>query len=349
MIAFGSPAGPPLLPVSVAHIARIEQLTAFEEVGIGSLLVTSTETVNARKSGVLAVLSGSSDRLPFAPYVLVSASGDRSVFASAALAVTVGGFVAAGHGDVLALTSDGDPNSHDFHFWLLPALGTPDLAAVPLGGELDPRLSAGVVADNFHILVNVVGASADLDRDGRDEALWAMPADAGAACGVTIVGVTPAGTPPQVVPRGTIFLDATCPGAQLMPVDADGDGAVDIALLTGGAGLPRRKLLVLWNDGAGGFSASGASLLSSSADSPEQFTVLPATAQTPLRFVYVTDRAVTMLVPNGRREFGLPVVLADVRHGSGVVAADVDGDGVMDLALADSGNLSVLKGELVAP
>jgi hypothetical protein len=43
------------------------------------------------------------------------------------------------------------------------------------------------------------------------------------------------------------------------------------------------------------------------------------------------------------------VVLADVRHGSGVVAADVDGDGVMDLALADSGNLSVLKGELVAP
>ena len=122
-----------------------------------------------------------------------------------------------------------------------------------------------------------------------------------------------------------------------------------VALLTGGPGLPQRKLLVLWNDGSGHFSASSSTVLNSDADSPEQFTVLPATAQSPLRFAYVTDGAVTMLVPHGFRQFGLPLVLADLRHGSGVVAADVDGDGVIDLALADSGNLSILKAHLVAP
>ena len=199
--------------------------------------------------------------------------------------------------------------------------------------------------------MNAVGAAADIDRDGRDEGLWIMPADAGAGCGVTIVGITPTplGTPPQVVSRGTIFLDETCPDAQLLPVDADGDGALDIALLTGGPGLPQRKLLVLWNDGRGGFSADSVSRLGSASDSPEQFTVLPATAQSPLRLVYVTDGAVTQLVPAGFRQFGQPTVLAALRHGSGVVAADVDGDGVIDLALADSGNVSVLKAGLVAP
>jgi FG-GAP repeat len=49
------------------------------------------------------------------------------------------------------------------------------------------------------------------------------------------------------------------------------------------------------------------------------------------------------------REFGPPRTLADLQHGSGIVAADVDGDGVQDLAIAASGNLSVLKASLVGP
>jgi hypothetical protein len=348
MVAYGDTAGPPMAPVSIAHIAQVQQLIELEEAGIGNLVVTSTETVNASKSAVLAVLGGTSDRLPFAPYMLVTVSSDRTVFGSSAMALTIGRFVGVGRSDVLALTTDGYPDKRDFHFWLLTALGISESAAQPVGGELDARLRPGV-ADPYHFVVNVVGAAADIDGDGRDEALWVMPADDGAGCGVTIVGLTAAGTPPQVMPRGTIFLDETCPDAQLLPVDADGDGALDIALLTGGPGLPQRKLLILWNDGGGGFSADNLSQLSRASDSPEQFTVLPATAQSPLRLVYVTDRAVTQLAVTGIRQFGQPTVLAALRHGSGVVAADVDGDGVIDLALADSGNISVLKAGLVAP
>lgn len=345
MIAFGDLAGPPSAPVSVARIDQVQQLIELVEAGVGNLLVTSTETVNARKSAVLAVLGGSGDRLPFAPYMLVSVSGDSSVFGASAMALTIGRFVSAGRGDVMALTTNGLLNEHDFHFWLLPALGVSDSAAVPIGGELDPRLRPGF-ADNFHFIVNVVGATADIDGDGRDESLWVMPADGGAGCGLAIVGLTPPGTPPQALPRATIFLDETCPDAQLLPVDADGDGALDIVLLTGGPGLPQRKLLVLWNDGTGGFSASRVSRLGSASDSPEQFTVLPATAQSSFRFIYVTDQAVTQLVPTGPHQFGRPKVLSELRHGSGVVAADIDGDGVLDLAVADSGNVSVLKAEL---
>ena len=56
-----------------------------------------------------------------------------------------------------------------------------------------------------------------------------------------------------------------------------------------------------------------------------------------------------MTATGAPRLFGLPKMVAAVQSGTGIAAADVDGDGIVDLALASAGNLRVLKAELEAP
>lgn len=57
-----------------------------------------------------------------------------------------------------------------------------------------------------------------------------------------------------------------------------------------------------------------------------------------LLVAYVTDRAAIQLTATGAgsRQFGPPRVLADVQRGTRIVAADVNGDGIPDLAVAAS-------------
>ena len=339
-IAFGALAGPPTAATTVARIAHIEQIFTFTEQGLCSLAITYSETVAGSDRGVLALLSGGGDRLPAAPYELVDAAGG-SVFRAAAAGIAVGRFTTADSpGDVLALAT---PDTVDYAFWLLPSPGTSPTTAVRLGGQLDPRLRPSRF-DGPNIVVNLAAAAVDLDGDGVDESVWAMPADDGVRCGLVIAGAAGG----RMIIRSTAVLDEPCLAPQLLAVDPDGDHGTDVALLTGSAGVPGRKLLVLWNDGAGGLSTAVASLVSAPGDSPEQFTVLPATALAPFAFAYVTDQtAVTTTATPGARSFEPPRALASLRQGTGIVAADVNGDGIRDVALAASGNLRVLQAALL--
>jgi hypothetical protein len=346
-IAFGNVAGPPAPPALVARVPGAEQLSAFVEQGIGNLLVASREAVGSREDGVLAVLPGSGDRLPFAPCELVAITDAGQVFISAAAGVVGGGFTGAGHGDVLALATDGNPAANDYNFWLLGAMLTPAATVSRIGGRLDPRLRP-LIFDGIQILLHLAGAVADVNGDGRDEALWAMPADQDAHCGLIVTGVAADGTL-AMDGQNPVVINEPCLGPELVPVDADGDGWIDVALLTGAPGAPGRKIYLLWNDGSGGFSSSSASFVSSAGDSPEQMAILPATPDRPLGIAYVTDGAVVLASASGPRQFAPPLKLADLQGGTGIVAADVNGDGAMDLVVAASGNLRVLAAQLVTP
>jgi hypothetical protein len=354
MVAFGNLAGPPVAPALVGRIGHIEQLCASTQASVGRLTLivayTETEAVTGAQTGVLAFLAGGGDRLPFAPFSLVDVSAG-TVFDEATLGVVVGRFSPSSHGDVMAIGLSGNPpDVVQYAFWLLRGLGTSPSPAVRLGGQIDPRLRPLYVKDVL-ININVTAVAADLDHDGNDEAVWAIPADAGAHCGLVITTANSKGAG-DIVVRDTIVIDQPCPRPQIVPVDADGDGAVDLALLTGGPGGPERSLIVLWNDGAGGFSSSDATTVNPAGDSPQQFAVLPAVLGRPFGFAYVTDRAAVLVsaaAGSNPRLFGPPHTLANLEHGSGIVAADVNGDGVMDLALAASGNLSILQARLATP
>jgi hypothetical protein len=346
-VAFGNVTGAPSLPATVARIKHAQQLVYLGEGGVGSLMLASDERIAGQQNGVLSILGGSGDRLPYAPFQLVDLSPSGRLQVSVPMGATVGAFTAPGQRDVLAFGSDGEPYRKRFMFWLLPALSTTqNNQSLPIGGQVDPRLLPAQGMDPA-ITVNLATASADTDGDGRDEGLFAMPFDENRRCAVMVVAVA-AKSPPEAVVRDTVVLEEKCFRPEVSAVDADGDGRPDIALLTGAPGEKARKLLVLWNDGKGGFSSARATVLSGT-DSPQQFTWLRAVPTRPFSFAYATDGAAIIVSRAGGRQFGPARMLTSLPGGSGIVAADVSGDGVEDLVLAASGNLSIWKAQLKSP
>ena len=344
-IAFGNVAGMPEVPSQIAQVTGVEQLSTFNEHSIDNLAVASFETLPTGPSGALAFLAGSGDRLPFAPFQLTSFASDGSVQGSAAVALAAGSFTAANQGDVIALASL-DPIGNPLQLWLLPSVDQPGTLPVRLNLELDSRL-VPVRGAGFDLQISAVSAVGDVDGDGRDEAVFAVPADGAQACGVVIVGTSDPRSS-NVEARSTVYLDEPCTGAQLMSVDADRDGSVDIALLTGAPGEDHRRLLVLWNKGQGNFASDTVSAVNGPDDSPQGFAYLPANSASAAAFFYVTDQAIVRAGnETGDRQFETPRVLFPIERGSGIVAADVNGDGVTDLAIATSGNLTVMKAQLV--
>jgi FG-GAP-like repeat len=344
LIAFGTPLGIPAAASAIAQLAAPEQLAVFNEEGLGNLAATGKQTVGGTSNGTLTLLNGTSDRLPIAPYTLSEFSSNGSVEDAFAIGLAAGSFSAKDARDVLAVAITG---FGDHELWLAPQIESSESVPQRLAG-LDQALNPAIVGTpNFS--ADIGSTQADLDGDGQEDAIFAMPAGAARdQCGVLVVGAAPGS--PTLVARAPVLLSEPCPDPQLLSADIDGDHFPDLALLTGSDALSNRQLIVLWNDGKGGFSSANATLVAGSAESPRSFTLLPAAPPRPFAFAYVTANAAQLVnVSDQSRQFEPARTLASLAGGTGVVAADVNGDGVVDLVLAASGKLSVLKARLVVP
>jgi hypothetical protein len=343
MIAFGATSGAPLSPVPVARLANIEQLNAYRENGLDHLILTSTETLEEQRRGVLTLLVGSGDRIPTALYELTNFAADNSTDGSAAFRVLAGDFTASGRGDVLALAVKGQVNN-DPEFWLLPALATSAGTPLRLTGGLGPGLHP-VSGTGTDVTLSLTTATADVDADGQDEALLVMPAEDTDHCALLILGVQAE----QLVQRGIIVIDEPCLRAELLPADVDRDGFLDIALSSGRADGASRQLSIFWNDGRGGFDSEQRTLLTGSTVSAQAFAMLPSTSVSGVSFAYATGQGVELVsIDENAREIGPVRPLAPLEGITGMTAADLNGDGAVDLALAAHGNLHVLKAILEA-
>jgi hypothetical protein len=343
-IAFGMSYEVPLAPIQVARVDAGARLVTNSEPSCDDLLIISSQIVGTRKDSDLAILFGG-DRLPYAPLELTSFASNGSVAGSAAFALAVGAFAGSRQANVMAIaTPDVDPQNLDWRFWLVPSLIASNELPLRLPSSLDIRLTPSH-ASSFGAEVSVTSATGDFDGDGLDEAVWAIPADDDTHCGLVFVGSVPSG----VGVRSTAFLAESCVSTQVRAIDADADGHLDIALLTGHSGISDRSLFVLWNDGRGEFADSNSSLVSGD-DSPRQFAFLPQIPQRPVGFAYVTESEAVFVGANGNsRSFTDRRVLITMSQGTGITAADIDGDGVTDLVLAASGALRVMKAHLNPP
>jgi VCBS repeat protein len=338
MLAFGATSGPPRTPTPVARLNDIEQMTVYREGGFSHLIVTSNESVGDRENGALTFLVGSTDRIPTALYELTSFGTNNSTNGSVAVHVQSGDFSAPDSGDVLALAFD-EQLTDELEFWLLPALlhsvGTP----VHLQGTLSPELHP-VLGTPLGARLRLASAVADLDGDRRAELLLAMPAQDDEQCELVLLGVDGA----QMVTRSSLHLAQPCTTASITPVDVDGDDWTDIVLLGGRVDTTGAQLSVFWNDGAGAFSSERRTLLSDPADSPQAFSVIAPTPTRGFSFVYAAAQALQQVsISDGARALGPVSTLAEVGGCTGLVAADLNGDGATDLGLARQGNLSVMK------
>jgi len=345
MIAFGVRDEPPSRAVQVARLVHTDQLLSYREEGIDSLVVTSTQTVAGVATALVTPLNGSSDRIPYSAQALISFASDESFEFFPAMTLSTGSFATSGQLDVLSVTTQADQVGFRWQLWRVPAFASGVSNPERLDGTLAARLSPGVLEGSI-FSVHMQSVAADLDADGLDEFLVAAPADAGAHCAVERFsgnGQSKFG----LISRGLLVVETPCTEPALAAVDLNADGARELVLLTGSTATDH-QLFVFWNDQSGGFGA--AQPVSREGDSPVAFSLLPATPQRAhVTLAYASERAIVFVAPGAATpELAAPVAVAALLRGTGLVAADIDGDGVLDLAAVDAGDLKLFKGQLEA-
>jgi hypothetical protein len=265
---------------------------------------------------------------------------------SASLAQAVGSFRNRRQTDLLpfALTLEEDVELIDGEpgLWLVQDITSKNHGPESIGWNLDPRTTpfgGPSGPDEFSARI----AAKDLDGDGLDEVVFVAPNESGAQCIVNVAGVV--GDPPVVQLRDVVALELPCYEASLQFADLDMDEAFDIVLLAGALDQTRGPV-VLWNDGNGEFSGDEASPISLDGETAHAFTTFRS-FDGRLTLAYVTDLAVRLLRPvGGSRIFEHAGLAAELNRGTGIVATDLDGDGIVDLAVADSGSVRILRAEL---
>lgn len=362
-VAFGSAFALPGTPVTVGQVEQIESVNSFRESGRDHLAVCSSETIADTPNGALTLLSVASDRVPFAPLALTEFSSKGLVEDAGSFAVVTGRFASPEHTDLLALAffrPRTDKALPPIDVWSVPAITEPGSTSVRLPGALDPRLTPTMRSEDGSITADVAATSADLDGDGLDEAIFVMPADGGSHCGIVLIGIDSRGLLDRAS-QTPIIIDQPCADPQIQAVQfVKTDAKIQqntaqnlphLALLTGKSGADGRQLYVLWNDGYGQFSAQSKALVSAEGDSPQAFTLIPLDrAESGL--VYITKNALTLVRPPSERTFPGPDAALErvqVQNGTGIVAADVNGDHLSDLVFSEAGKLRVLKAELAVP
>ncbi|HYQ18129.1 MAG TPA: hypothetical protein VEQ58_20285, partial [Polyangiaceae bacterium] len=347
-LAFGRRDLPPDPGRSVASLPDAEQLGSFADFGLDSLFVTSQSRGNGAAKVKVTLFEGSTDRLPLAPYSLVTFSTTRLLQDQLALTFAVGAFSASGADDVLALGTETLEN--DWTLWLVPNIGSGQELPRQLQAELPPDLSPVDFSRAKTLGVAVIGA--DVDGDGRDEAVWLVATNAG-GCALLISDIdAEQGT---ATLRQRLDLEDSCPAPQLAAWNLNGDGeqtdapsrGVDLLVLAGDPKVAPRQLAIFWNDLSGGFSNDNQSFVRD----PDGQDIRSFSAFTKSNgLVYAAGDALHIAKSredarelNRIRALDLQPGFHDLRS---VVVTDPSGDGIEDMAVADAQGLWLVKATL---
>ena len=350
-IAFGNPSGAPGTPRVAARVPDVSQIIAFRntpDFDVSFLGVMYRQPgQSGLKGSALALLLGNTDRNLPCQVELNTFTSDGDLEGGQGQALTVGSFLTPGLADVLAFAFKRPPRDSseatpiEFQHWLLRNVASRRGDPILLGWSFPPELAP--YKQEPERLTSTM-ASGDLDGDDLDELVLVGQSNENDKCLLFTARVNASGASLDVSPP--IGTGRTCDGStQVSVADLDGDGARDVLLLLGGEDTG--ELVVFWGDGSGKLRPDVFTLLVPQSEQPTAFTLLAGA--TP-ELVYTTRGAVRRLRArdDDRRVFDDAGVIVELKDGTGIVAADVDGDGMKDLAVADDRALRILRAELDA-
>jgi hypothetical protein len=335
-VAFGQRDRFPLPGTRIAGVAGVQQLGSADQAGVDSVFVISQDERRGVTRSKFTLFDGSPDRLPFAPYSLVTFSVDQSLHDSLARVLAAGAFTAPGANDVFALGGEGkDPTQ--WSMWLVPDIGG--------GGEPPRRLTPDTVPpDAYPLTINeeggelsAVALAADLDRDGHDQALLLMQKGLYGRDGCYLLTYDIDGVANTATSRSVVTFDEPCRTPELSSADLDGDGALDLLALIGDRRALPRRLRLLFNDGHGGFSLENSSSIGIEQHDIRGFSVFNTP---PMRIAFVTDDALYVARDKPRaRTFDRLTRVQELNDASSVVVTDPSGNRIEDIAVADAAGL----------
>lgn len=343
-IAYGTRDRPPAPPVRLAELDGVRQLGSQHDGAFDDVFTASTTRSAETANSTFTLFDGNPDRLPLAPYTLNNFSTDRRLRDWQALGIIVGAFSARDATDVVAL-GVGEVNPGEvaaWTQWLIPSFGSSKL--LPRELKNPDRLPGNVwsaAAGESVPKVRLAGVAADLEGDGFDEALWLMPSsEADSSCVLLIYEID--GDSGSTNLGRQLDLREACPEPVLSALDLNQDGSIDLALRLGEA--PHRRLAMLWNDGRGQFSLVDRTYLEVEGEDIRSFTYLPPPG---IELALVTrDHLYFAKTREDMRQFEVIEPGERLREGRAVVAADLNGDSITELLVADATGLSLWKAKL---
>jgi FG-GAP-like repeat len=340
-VAFGARDGTPLPATRVAELSGVEQLSDHRQQGLDELFTASREVVAGKSSATLTLFDGNPDRLPFAPYSLVSFSQDGHLQDWGADALAVGAFTARGANDVVALGMN-DPQ-HGWNLWLIPNIGGEKQPPLLLTADAPPQGALPLTQQqDGAIRLSVASTAADLEGDGFDEALWLMP-QGPQACVLLRYDID--GGSSEATVRSQLAFDEPCATPELVAADLNGDHWLDLLLLLGDPEVGPRRLEVLWNDGQGGFSLDDRSFIGDAKQSDVRaFSVFPQPDQ---RVAFVTSSSLHVASTSpGGQAFDVVKDIKGFDDARAVTVTDANADKIADVVVADAEGLWLVGAKL---
>ncbi len=345
-IVFGKAGAIPDPPISIGRFGRIDEATIFNPgAALDSIGIISHSADPNDHSARIALLAGSGDRLPLAPFALSTLSLTGVPFN-----VVTGSFAKGANVDVVALAGDVPASTSmpfsSFRFWLAPATGP---AKFQLSAPSDPLPAAlhPVAGIGKTQRAAALTASGDIDGDGATDVVSAMPYTTDDTTSVLVVAKPKSDGKGGWVMNVAAQIELPFPVAidgELALADVDGDGALDAVILGGSAAA--KTLLVMWNDGAGGFAVSRSTSVNAMGEQPTDFALVRVAAATLPAIAYVTRTSLIVAqIGADRATVTRETLDATLNYGTGVAGGDIDGDGVDDIAVADTPSLVLYRGQ----
>jgi hypothetical protein len=348
VIAFGASAGPPVINQTAAHVHGVTQIGVLPYDGPddqGELFVLyDLENQQEGAGAAVAWFLGGGDRSLMCKVELTTFDSDGSIETIPALMATSGGFLDPNRRDALVFGSNLRGGRG---MWLVPDLKSRQGRPERVDFAFDRRIAAIQAMEGSAAEITLLLTAADTDSDGLDNLIVAATDTDGTQCLVSTSRMVARDQGHALRSDDAVVLPEPCSGTgQLAAADLNGDSAREILLLSSPAS-GERTLYVLWNDGSGHFSADAVSSVAGSDESPNAFAALPAIGAAKPALAYVTRSGVHLLREGSHaRELEDTRLPAEITDGTGIASADIDGDGIPDLVVADGGSLRVMRAEL---
>jgi hypothetical protein len=368
--AFGAPESARLIgrAVQPQGLGGIAGTGAVDDVG---LFTWGAALPSGIRPTALTRLVGSGDRQTLAPLYFLDTNSPRAIKGSTVLSrawfplgLAAGAFTTPMRPEILAyavgFTENTKTGMQEKGF--LTGVWQASANDKSQGGLDAPKEDTAIdqfiqVIDPTSLAVTIATAAADIDNapDGRAEVvvITNLPGDKNALVQV----VRPSMTAPTMKPQDGLMLSGLtiAPGAQLGLVDVDGDGFRDAVAVFGKADAG--QIMVFLNNGKGAFALPGipVTLPDLSGDTAARAfaaitiggaPVFGMGSATQALAVVTAKRVFRATLQADKKSFDVKDLTDHVPSGlisaTGIASGDFNGDGVEDLAIADSGAVRLM-------